>query len=115
LTAPGSGAYINIVKTHREIDRRSLALMTAVIEKIDEDPQKKGIDRARSVCARWLKTHDNPYLKQWNNILSGDWTEIKKVLLDDSEEATALRQCNPFCGILSPKERWAIYREYRNR
>lgn len=51
----------------------------------------------------------------WQEILRGPWEEIKKLLLDESEQASAMWQCNPFCGILTPKERWRIYREFRDR
>jgi hypothetical protein len=44
-------------------------------------------------------------------ILQGSWPEIRSVLLDESEEGKRLRQNSPFCGILTPVERWAIYRE----
>ena len=37
----------------------------------------------------------------------------RAVLLDESEEGQRLRQSSPFCGILTPRERWAIYREHR--
>ena len=89
--------------------------MKAIIKKIDNDPRKKGVEKARSVCKRWLEMHNNPYIKEWDKILEGEWSDIKKVLLDDSEKGAALRQCNPFCGILSPKERWAIYRRFREK
>lgn len=101
------------MKTHNQIDKRSLAMMEAIIEKIEKDPQKKGLEKARSVCSRWLEMHNNPYIKRWHEILNGEWEDIKKIMLDQSEEAIALRQCNPFCGILTPKERWNIYREFR--
>jgi hypothetical protein len=102
------------MKTHALIDQRSLAMMRAVIDKIENDHRRTGLEKARSTCERWLRMHDNPYLKHWQEILRGDWTGIKKILLDESEEATALRQCNPFCGILSSRERWKIYRDFRS-
>jgi len=102
------------MKTHRRIDERSLAMMKAIVKKIEEDPRKKGLDKARSVCGRWVQMHENSYIRQWEEILKGDWEDIKGVLTDDSEKADALRQCNPFCGILTPGERWAIYREFRD-
>lgn len=103
------------MKTHQQIDNRSLAMMKAIIKKIENDPRKMGLEKARSVCRRWLEIHTNPYLKEWDRILRGEWPDIKKVLLDNSEKGAALRQCNPFCGILSPKERWAIYRTFRDQ
>lgn len=103
------------MKTHRQIDERSLAMMEAVAKKIDDDPEKAGLKKAREVCDRWAEMHDNPYIYKWREILRKPWEEIKNILLDDSEEAQAMRQCNPFCGILTPKERWRIYREFRDR
>jgi hypothetical protein len=44
-------------------------------------------------------------------ILQRSWPEIRTNLLDDSEEGRRLRQNDPFCGILTPVERWEIYRE----
>jgi hypothetical protein len=46
-------------------------------------------------------------------ILSRDWPEVRGILLDDSEEGRRMRQSDPFCGILTPAERWEIYREFR--
>ena len=39
---------------------------------------------------------------------------MRAVLLDESDEGQRLRQNDPFCGVLTPKERWAIYRESAN-
>lgn len=105
---------IHSMRTHQQIDARSKALARAIVSKIDEDPEQKGLEKARQVCARWNRMHSNPYLEQWAQILSGSWDDVKAILLSDSEEATALRQSNPFCGVLTPKERWAIYRRFRN-
>ncbi|SPE41525.1 hypothetical protein SBA3_4360009 [Candidatus Sulfopaludibacter sp. SbA3] len=34
------------------------------------------------------------------------------LLVDDSEEMTALWQATPFAGILTPMQRWAIYARF---
>ena len=101
------------MRTHRDIEDRSRAMMIAIVDKIEADPDKKGLQKARSVCEHWMEMHDNPYIKKWQDILNDRWENIKKILTEDSEEADSLRQCNPFCGILTPKERWNIYREFR--
>ncbi len=102
------------MRTHQGIEQRSLVMMRAIVEKIDRDPERCGLEKARSVCRRWLTMHDNPYIGCWERILRGEWNEIRRILLEDSEEARALRQTNPFCGVLTPKERWKIYRECRD-
>jgi hypothetical protein len=98
------------VKTHEGIDRRSLTMVRRIVEKIDEDPTRAGLEHAREVCARWV-ARGNRSAVEWMTILQRPWTEIRSVLLDESEEGKRLRQTDPFCGILTPVERWEIYRE----
>jgi hypothetical protein len=33
-------------------------------------------------------------------------------MLEETEHMTAMRQATPFAGVLTPKERWAIYEEF---
>jgi len=103
-----------LVKTHRDIEERSLALARAIVARIDCDPQRTGLKKARETCARWLRSDPAPAIAEWRSILVKPWKEIRAVLLDESEEGRRLRQSNPFCGVLSPQERWTIYRRYRH-
>lgn len=100
------------MKTHDQIDQRSLALARAVVEAIDRDPARSGLERARSTCERWLLESPSPAVDEWSRILKRAWEEIRPFLLDPGEEGRRLRQSNPFCGILSPRERWEIYRRF---
>lgn len=102
------------MKTHELIDRRSLALARAVVAVIDADPLRKGLLMARATCARWLDCTPSPVIREWHEILQGDWSSIRTVLLDEGQEGQRLRQSNPFCGILSNKERWTIYRQFQH-
>ena len=43
------------------------------------------------------------------SILQRPWEEVRTLLLDESDEGQRLRQTDPFCGILTPEERWQIY------
>jgi hypothetical protein len=36
-------------------------------------------------------------------------------MVDESERLTVVRQANPFAGILTPRERWAIYDQFPSR
>jgi hypothetical protein len=98
------------VKTHDEIDKRSLTMARRIVARIDSDPAREGLEHARQVCARWDSQRNVP-AKEWMVILQRPWPEIREILLDDSEEGRRLRQNDPFCGILTPVERWEIYRE----
>lgn len=97
---------------HRAIDERSLMLARAVVERIDADPQRQGLHRARAVCQRWGRQDRLPAVQEWSAILQRSWPEVRRILLDPSEEGRRLRQSDPFCGILTPRERWSLYREF---
>jgi len=101
------------MQKHQLIDQRSLELAKAIVQKIDSDPERKGLRKALSVCIRWYKLHRKACIREWLEILKNrEWNEIKEILLDPSEEGKRLRQNSPFCGILTPKERWDIYRRF---
>jgi hypothetical protein len=98
------------MRTHELIDRRSLAMAQAVAEAIDRDPARAGLARARAVCRRWLADAPSPAVAEWSRILEQEWEAVRVVLLDPGETGRRRRQSSPFCGILSPRERWDLYR-----
>jgi hypothetical protein len=100
------------VKTHEGIDARSLAMARAVVAHIDADPQRTGLDRAKATCRHWLDRGISA-AAEWACLLDArPWEEIRRLLLNPSETGRRMRQNSPFCSVLTPKERWAIYREY---
>ena len=100
------------MRTHEGIDLRSLALARAVVGIIDRDPARGGLEKARQTCARWLRESPSPAIAEWAGILEGEWAQVRLVLLDPGQEGRRLRQSSPFCGILTPRERWEIYRRF---
>ena len=94
---------------HQRIDARSLALHRAIAEKLRADPSLLAI--AHDNLDRWsaVKDHSQPYLDAWRAILQRPLEEVLALMVEDSERMTAMRQSNPFPGILTPRERWAIY------
>ena len=101
------------MRTHQQIDERSLAMARAIVAKIDRDPAQGGLARARATCDRWYENNPSPAVREWVGILQRPWEQIREVLLDDSEEGQRRRQSSPFGGTLTPQERWSIYREHR--
>ncbi len=100
------------MKTHQDIDLRSLLLAKAIVEKIETGSDSNSQEKAIENCQRWLTKSPSPAVFEWLKILKRPWPEIKKVLLDESEEGKRLRQSNPFCGILTPQARWRIYKNF---
>jgi hypothetical protein len=102
------------MRTHAAIDRRSLAMVREIVARIDSDPERAGLAHARRVCQRWLQQGISSS-REWSRLLEKPWGEIREILLDEGEEGCRLRQTDPFCGILTPRERWDIYRRERSR
>jgi hypothetical protein len=100
------------MRTHQLIDERSLLLAQAIVDKIDNDPTHSGLEIARSCCQTWGEKRDEPAIHEWALLLNQPWHDIRKALLDRSENGTRLRQSSPFCGILSPRERWKIFKNF---
>jgi hypothetical protein len=98
---------------HHRIDRRSLAMHRAIAEKLRNDPSLIAI--AFDNLDRWSRAEgrSQPYWDAWREILHRPLPEILALLAEESERMTAMRQATPFAGVLEPKERWAIYEEYR--
>lgn len=102
------------MRLHEEIDRRSLELAREIVARIDADPERQGLERARETCRRWLGTAAAPALLEWSTLLARDWSAIRSALLDESDEGQRLRQSSPFTGVLTPTERWEILRRFRD-
>ena len=101
--------------THQQIDMRSLAMAQAIADLIDRDPERRGLVHARTTCERWLREYGaDPNVEEWVTILARPWDEVRGVLLDTSEEGVRLRQNSPFAGVLPPRQRWEIYRRFRD-
>ena len=100
------------MKTHKTIDERSLALARNIVMKIDKDPDRQGLKRARTLCDRWFHTTPQPAYAEWRTVLSQDWESVRAVLLDESEYGQRMRQSSPFCGVLTPEERSNIFRAF---
>src|SRR5687767_3548133 len=100
------------MKTHEEIDQRSLAMARAIVARIDADPARAGLAKAKATCQRWFRERPRRPNGEWLEILEKPWEEVRELLLDESELGRRLRQSDPFCGILTPQERWEIYRTF---
>jgi hypothetical protein len=98
---------------HRRIDARSLAMHRAIAEKLRADPSLLAI--AHENLDRWSAANgrSQPYFEAWQEILKRPLEEVLALMVEDSERMTAMRQADPFPGILTPRERWAIYEQFR--
>lgn len=102
-------------RTHAYNDQRSLWLHRAIARKLLADPDAVRA-RARANLARMRHAHGAslaPYVKRWEALLAGPLDVLAAELTADDQEARDLRQCTPMAGVLTPQERWALYRDFR--
>src|SRR5258708_3004548 len=96
-----------MTNSHRTIDARLLCLTHAVVERIDRDVSVG--ERLAENVSRWS---DRSLREEWEKRLLLPWTELRVLLVEESEEGAALRQNAPLGGILPPHERARIMREF---
>ena len=98
-----------------ERDARSLALARAVVEKIDVEPALLAVGERN--LARWRARGGGTLSlasEEWAELLAKlEWTSIRTILLDPSEEGKRLRKSHPFAGVLTEAQRRAIHETHR--
>lgn len=101
------------VSDHERNDVRSIRLHQAVAERLRQDPARV-IAKARQNLARMREDpHSAYYVLEWDRWLSGPLEDLATMMTADTEYARSLRQATPFAGVLTPNERWAVYRAFR--
>ena len=99
--APGAGKP--------QHDRRRLELARIVVARLDEDRTlldmpRRFLERSKRERGTLSRGH-----REWAFILdSWTWTQIREMLLEDSDEGQRLRQSSPFVGIVTEAERLDI-------
>ena len=97
--------------THARIEERSIVLHRAIAQRVTENPAL--LDVARANLRRWVSQDgERLYWTEWENILKGPLEDVLAFMVSPSEKARRLRQSSPFCGILTPRERWKIYESF---
>lgn len=102
------------MRTHQEIDRRSLALHEAIAQKLRQQPELLAVARANLERWREAAGRSRAYLEAWEKLLELPLDELTYQMLLPDERMTAMRQASPFAGVLTPKERWRIYDAFRD-
>ena len=97
---------------HPHIDARSLAMAKIIVKRIDADPTLMA--RAHQYLADEERRHGDlcQASLEWKQILTRPWSEIRTILLDESDEGQRLRSSKPFARIVTEQERLAIIAQY---
>jgi hypothetical protein len=100
---------------HQLAEARSRELHRLVAARLRAEPEL--LERARSRVAGWLGDGSvaRVYAEAWQGLLNGELDRLCAKLVEESEEANALRQVTPFAGVIDPRTRWRIWREVAAR
>jgi hypothetical protein len=91
---------------HRLAEAVSLELHRAVAAMLRHEPAR--VAKAQERVRQWRAEGSValPYVEAWERHLAGPLDTLCAVLVDDSEQARALRQVTPFAGFVDPRTRW---------
>ena len=113
--AAAAGVVID-VQVHPALTReeqRSLTLHAAIARRVRDEPEQS-LARARANLALMRDRHPGAVrlLHEWRVVLDRPLEALLLVLSDPSEWARELRHVSPFGGVLSARERTAVYRAF---
>jgi hypothetical protein len=100
-------------RSHQWIDYVDLMAHRAMARKIRRQPNL--FSRVRRNITRWEKRNRGcpAPLREWKQILrENDMAAVLRIVSCSNAEGDRLRQSSPFCGILTEKERTAIWARY---
>ena len=104
------------MRTHQELEARSLAMHRLIAERLRRDPAL--LARVRATLVRWLpqvSERARPALEHWLAVVDRGIEPTVELATEDSERGATLRQSSPFVGILTPRERFEFLREWKAR
>lgn len=97
--------------------RRSLKLHRAIVSNLIADPDatlaiaRRNVSRMRDANNDGSAEH---WFSAWEHLLDGPLELLISVMVSPSQRASSLRQVTPFAGVLTPQERWDVYRSFRD-
>ena len=96
---------------HGRATRRARAYHAAVARRL----RRTDVQEARRQLSRWRATGRiaPSYAEEWERILTGPLTEIRRLITENTPRADDLRQNSPLAGLLSEAERRAINEQVR--
>jgi hypothetical protein len=101
-----------IKRSHQWIDARNLAMARLIARKIRRNPEL--FQEAVATLRHWKTIKPVPEaIREWDRIFENNSLEkILAIFTQDNEEGNRLRQSDPFCGILTHRERLEFLDRY---
>lgn len=99
---------------HPSRDHAYLAEIFDRLERGDDSSRARILERARALIGLWRRAPETPpfLIETWENLLDSPVAEMRRRALADDDEGRELRHTMPFAGILTNRERAALYKAY---
>jgi hypothetical protein len=100
---------------HDLAETRSLALHRVIAKRLASDPSL--INRARQRVDHWasLGQLHPEYAEQWRTLLDGSMEDLAAAMTEPGDRGRALRHTTPFTFVVTPEQRWEIWRQSREQ
>lgn len=98
-----------------DIIARSLAMHRLIAARLREHPDM--LVRVQDTLSRWriiVDVRSQPYLAEWQALLDAGLDTLLDFATSESEHAATMRQCSPFCRILTQRERAEFLKNWRD-
>lgn len=113
-SAVGCEVHATYVPPMTSEERRSLELHRAIASKIVDDADAARERAHGNIETMWASNPGaGPLLGEWQRLLDLPTDDLVDVLIDPRPRARELRHVTPFAGVLTPSERWDVYRRRR--
>lgn len=112
----GLAANSVAIRSPQWLDQRSLALQRRIAQKLRQEPAL--FVKVHANLARWRESIDirsMPYIDAWQALADVGIEACLSMSTELSEKADAMRQCAPFCGILTTRERTDFFKEWSTK
>lgn len=101
---------------HRHNELQSIRLHEAIGERLKAEPEV--LQKAWRAIERDRTSDDygtRQYAERWAELITacGTMNELAERIIEDTESMRALRQNTPFRGVLAPRERERVLRDFR--
>ena len=83
-----------------------------IVKRIDADPTLVEVAHRNLENEERRRGRLSRASREWKEILSRPWAQVRKILLEDSDEGQRLRSSKPFAGIVTEEERLENIRRF---
>jgi len=91
---------------------KSTMLLQVLQKLIDSGTRRQNILYVNFEEPAFMSSLSVAFLLEWRKILADSLENIIDQMVSPDERGRYLRQSSPFCGILTPRERWEIYESF---